>query len=163
VAYWQGEYGRAAALFEETLAFARQLGDRQHCALSQIYLGHCASRRGDATTAATRYQEALRLCRAIGDRFLLAYALEGWGWATRGQGGDERAVWLYGTAETLRAATGAALPAHDLSDRDEKVGVLREALGEARFEAVLAAGRALPLEEALAMALEGHAAVAEGE
>jgi hypothetical protein len=43
------------------------------------------------------------------------------------------------------------------------VGVLREALGRARFEAVPAAGWALLLEEALAMALEGHDEASAGE
>jgi predicted ATPase len=154
VAHWQGDAGRALALLEEGLALARELGDKVLCALTVIYLGQSASRRGDAIMAATHYQEALRLCRDTGAGYMLPYALEGWGWVTRVQGGGERAAQLYGAAAALRAAIQVVLMPHEATDREEKLSALRESLGAAAFERGWAAGERMPPEEAVALALE---------
>jgi hypothetical protein len=123
--------------------------------LSAIYLGHDASRRGDAIAAATHYQEALRLCLDAGNMYLLPYALEGCGWTTRDQGEGERAAQLYGAAAALRAATQAVLAPHERPDREQKIGALRESLGAAAFERSWAAGEQMLLEEAVGYALDG--------
>jgi hypothetical protein len=102
----------------------------------------------------TRYQEVVRLCRDTGDRYLLPYALEAWGWATREQGEGERAAQLYGAAAAVRAATQAVLAPPEAADREQKIAALRERLGEAAFERERAAGEQMLLEEAVALALE---------
>jgi predicted ATPase/DNA-binding SARP family transcriptional activator len=160
VAYWQGDTARAVALHEEALALARELGDQRLCAINLTYLGHSASRRGDALAAATHYQEAIRLCRDTGDNYLLPYALEGWGWTTRDQGGGEHAAQLYGAAAARRVTTQAVLAPHERADREQKLSALRASLGEATFERGWAAGERMLPEEAVALALEEGSALA---
>jgi hypothetical protein len=102
----------------------------------------------------TRYQEVVRLCRDTGDRYLLPYALEGWGWATRDQGEGERTAQLYGAAAAVRAATQAVLAPPEAADREQKIEALRASLGTTAFERGWAAGERMLLEEAVALALE---------
>jgi hypothetical protein len=80
-------------------------------------------------------EEALLLSRDIGTRELMAAGLESVAWVAAACGQARRAARLCGAAEAMRAA-----------------------LGEEAFAAAWAAGRALPLDEAIALALEGHAA-----
>jgi tetratricopeptide (TPR) repeat protein len=154
VVYWQGDVGRAVTLLEEALALARELGDPVMCAMTLLYLGHVASRREDVIMAATHYQEVVRLSRGTGERYLLPYALEGWAWATRNQGEGERAPQLYGAAAALRAVTHAVLAPPEATDREQKIGALRESVGTAAFERGWAAGERMLLGEAVALVLE---------
>jgi hypothetical protein len=147
-------------LLEEGLALARELGDQLLCAMTVLYLGHSASRRGDAIMAATHYQETIRICGDTGARYMLSYALEGWAWTTREQGAGERAAQLYGAAAALRPAMHAVLAPHEARDREQKIEELRERLGEAVFERGWATGEQMLLGEAVALALEEGSAPA---
>ena len=68
--------------------------------------------------------------------------------------GAARACRLFGAAEALREAGGWPLaPAHR-PEYEHQVAAVRDTLGETAFAAAWAQGRALPLERALALALE---------
>ncbi len=54
----------------------------------------------------------------------------------------------------LRGASGACIPLVDRADHDDIVATARAQIDEASFEAAWAAGRAMPLEQAIAYALE---------
>ena len=73
--------------------------------------------------------------------------------AARGQA--HRATRLSGAAEALRAAIGVPLRPHEQASHTQAVQALRAALGEEAFANAWAEGRALSLEEAVALALEG--------
>jgi predicted ATPase/DNA-binding SARP family transcriptional activator len=154
VAFWLESAERASVLLEEALPLARELGDQVMSAMTVLYLGHSASRRGDVIAAAAHFQEVVRLSRATGERYMLPYALEGWGWATRDQGGSERAAQLYGAAAALRAATHTVMAPPEARDREEKIAALRETLSAAVFERAWAEGERMRLEEAMAVVLQ---------
>jgi DNA-binding CsgD family transcriptional regulator len=118
-----------------------------------LYLGHVASRRGDAVAAAAHYRQTIQLCRDSGDRYHLPYALEASAWLTRGQVDGERAAQLYGAAAAVRASTQAVLAPHEAADREHKKGTLRKNLGAAAFERGWAAGQRMLPEEAIDLAL----------
>jgi hypothetical protein len=65
---------------------------------------------------------------------------------------------LFGTAAALRGAMGAPLPPADRAKHQRQVASTRAALGEEVVAAAWAEGRALPLEEAVASALEQQGA-----
>ena len=154
IAAGQGNHPRALACFEEGLALARELGDRLGSYKSLYNLALVAQARGDCDRAARLYAEGLRLADELGDAANLAYCLEGLaGVAARGE--PERAARLYGSAEALLDTVGG--PRHpyvpDRSAHRGTVAALRARLGEEAYAAAWAAGRALPLERAVAYAL----------
>jgi hypothetical protein len=80
---------------------------------------------------------------------------------------DERAARLFGVAEALRRWIGVAPVPKDRAYSEPRIATVRGRLGEGAFAAAWAAGEAMPLDEAIAYALERgrqHAAgVAEAE
>jgi hypothetical protein len=72
----QGDYARASALHEESLALGRELGDTGVVADTLINLGRVAFAQGDEGRAAALYA-ALALSGTLGDKWLSAFCLEG--------------------------------------------------------------------------------------
>jgi non-specific serine/threonine protein kinase len=96
----------------------------------------------------------LTLVQTIGDKWAIAYSLAGWAEAARAVGHREQAVRLCGAAAALRETLGAALPPTEAAQFARVLAALRAALGEGPFVAAWETGRALPLEQAVAEALE---------
>ena len=71
------------------------------------------------------------------------------------RGEFERAARLFGAASVLRDAIGLPLAAYERSLHEQWVTAMRAQLGEAGLGAAFAAGRAMPLELAIAYALGG--------
>ena len=87
LALLQGEYGHAAALYEEALALFRALGDEQGVAGSLTNLGIVADRQGKYDQAATLFEAAVALARERGDTLQIAKTLGNLA-AARGRQGD---------------------------------------------------------------------------
>jgi len=64
---------------------------------------------------------------------------------------------LYGAVAALREATGALLPPRDRANYARSVDRVRERLGETAFAEAWAEGHAMPLEQAIAEALQESA------
>ena len=82
--------------------------------------------------------------------------MEALGSLANAQGKPERAARLFGAAEALREAAGAPMPPIERGDYEREVTDVLDALGEDTFTAAWAAGRAMPLEQAIAYALQGN-------
>jgi tetratricopeptide (TPR) repeat protein len=155
----RGEYGRAEALQEEALTLFRELGAKEGIAGALDGLGEVEYARGEFRRAVALYAESMRLGGAGGAGDLLADGLEGLGRATAALGRPGLAARLDGAAAALREAVGAPMaPAHR-AEHERAMGAVRAALGEGAFASAWAEGGALPVDEAIALALEGTDAV----
>jgi tetratricopeptide (TPR) repeat protein len=159
IARLQGELTQALALHEEGLALQRDLGDRHSLALSLLNLGAVADDLGDRERAAALYEESLLLSREIGARDRQAEGLERLAWLTA-SGWPQRAAQLGGAADALRASLGMPLAPALSASHAAALETMRAALGEEAFAVAWAEGRALTLEDAVALALTGQS---EGE
>ena len=151
-----GDLVRAAALLEDCVVQQRKLGDRRGMARSLGHLGSIVSRQGDPERALALFGESLRLSRDLSARDLLAEGLASVAHVVVARGQPRRAARLGGAAEALRTALGMPLPPVLQPLHEQFVQGLRAALGEETFASAWAEGRSLPLDEALALALEGH-------
>jgi non-specific serine/threonine protein kinase len=154
VAYAQGDYARAARHLEEALALQRELGDQWFIPRSLVYLGRIAHAQGDYGQAAALQQEGVRLSSTIGNRHTVAIGLESLAWIAESYGQPHRAAQLGGAAAALREALGVPLAPDQQAGHDSVIQVIRAALGEEAFAPAWAEGRALPLNEAVALALD---------
>lgn len=75
LALWQGEYGRAESLCQESLELYRELHDPRGMAIALYRLGLIASARGDYPVATSLLEESLTLYRKVGEMVRLAFAL----------------------------------------------------------------------------------------
>jgi tetratricopeptide (TPR) repeat protein len=149
----QGDYDRAIALLEEGLALQRALGDKGGIASSFANLAEIARYRSDYARATTLYKESLALYRDLGDRNRIVDCLEGLAVVAGAKQQAARAARLFGAAEVLRESIGMPVSPSDSADFDRNVAAARAQLDEAAFAAAWAAGRALPLEQAIVEAL----------
>src|SRR5262249_37376633 len=152
IAVWQGDLEQAAAT-AEALALFRQVGDRGNVAACLLSLGWVARMRGEVAQAEALERETLALAWELGDPHRCAEALEQLATTAGAAGQGKRAARLLGVATALRETLGAPQPQPDQTDTEQAVAAARAALGEVRWAAAYAAGRALPLEEAIAEAL----------
>jgi len=91
LAWSQGDYARATALLEESLALFRALGDTAGIANTQNHLGVIAQLQGDYVRATTLLEGSLALRREQGDKHGIAGALNNLGMVALCQGDYARA------------------------------------------------------------------------
>jgi predicted ATPase/class 3 adenylate cyclase len=151
VAHTRGQYHQAQALLDESLLLLRKTGISWSAAETLIELGRLAYTQGDDRRALTLYRESLAILREIGQKLKIPPCLEGIAAAARGQ--PELAARLLGAAAALRESLGTPLWRVHRVEYDQAMADVRAQLGEGTFAAAWEAGRALPLDQAIAEAL----------
>jgi tetratricopeptide (TPR) repeat protein len=152
----QGDLDRAVALQEESLALFRELGYKSGLAGRLLSFGVLMAVRGTYERALAMLCESLTLYRELGGQAggNVASCLEALGGVAGACGQPERGARLVGAADALRDAAGAPLPRAFRRLYSRVTRGLRAALGDEGFAANYAEGRALSLDEAVALALE---------
>jgi non-specific serine/threonine protein kinase len=154
VAAQQGEYDRALALQEECLTLRRELGDKYGLADVLNNMGRVAFWQQDYQRAVDLFGESLRLTHTIGIRIGMMISIEWLGRSAAATGHVRRAAVLLGSAQALRQVLGVQIPPAESGSHDHTVAAVRGAIGDAAFAAAWAEGQALPLEEAIVLALD---------
>jgi predicted ATPase/class 3 adenylate cyclase len=120
LAFYMGRYGEAKKYLDESLAIARQLGDRGRIAKVLQPLGMVLLGQGDLPAARGHLEEAVAMARDLGDRRELAAALNALAQLTRTEGALEAAEPLYENVVAL---------ARELGDRESiAIGLLNLAM-----------------------------------
>lgn len=153
VARCQGDYARAASLYEESLPLLREASDTRGVALALGNLGHVLYHLGEGERAEALLKESLRLKHGFGDEIGLSYCFAGLA-AITAAADPARAARLLGTAQDLLERTGHHLDAADRADFDRTYAALQAQTGEAALTAAFKQGRLMSLEQAVAYALE---------
>jgi len=153
LAYYEGDLGNAALLLEGGIAILRTFQDKIWLAQLLVTLGRTRSAQGETARAAVLFGESLDLYCKLGHKHGMATALEGLAGLASSENA-ERAAWLFGAAEAIRAAIGAPLPPVDRPAHERDVAAIRAQLAEAAFAAAWAEGRAMPLAQVVSLALQ---------
>jgi len=122
--------------------------------LALIHLGRVAHEQGDYAAARSLPAESLTIRREFREKLSIPEPLESLARSAAEDREWERAARLWGAAAVLRDTIGAPAAPHWREDWERELGATRAALGEAAFAASWAEGQALPLEDAIAYALE---------
>ncbi|HET6316236.1 MAG TPA: tetratricopeptide repeat protein [Chloroflexota bacterium] len=95
LAYDQGDYAAARALYQQSLDIRRELGDTRLVAHSLGHLGEVAHQTGDYGAAEALFVESLAMLRALEDSHGVAETLDKLGLTVRCLGDYPRATALY--------------------------------------------------------------------
>jgi predicted ATPase len=151
----RGEPAQAETLLVESLALFREQQNQFGCHRALLNLGHAARAREQADQATRWYQESLT---TVPQRWRItswiASALDSLAGIAQEHGRPERAARLLGAAEALRESIGEPLSPVMRTEYDRDVAATRAQLDEPTYAVARAAGRALPLEQVIAYALE---------
>ena len=120
LACWMGRYADAKAYLEESLAIARELGDKARIAAALQPLGLASQGLGDPVAARRHLEEALALARELGSKRDIATAINALGQLYRVEAKLDAAEPLYADVVAL---------ARDLGDRTSvAIGLLNLAM-----------------------------------
>jgi predicted ATPase len=161
-----GNLDRATALLDESLALLTRIGDPRGYRGAIWRLGKVALANDDSRQAAERFAESLKLSLQASSRGEIAPCVEGLVAAARMAGPAETlpqsstsGARLLGAAAGLREATGRPVSLSERALFERAVAMSRTSLGEDAYEAAFAEGRAMPMEQAIELALELAAAI----
>ena len=143
----QGESARALDLLERSVALFDALGDQRGYAWALYFAGRRVEDMGDHAQAATRFAESLRIFHALDDAWFCAECLAGLADTCAGTGRARASVRLLAAADAMRVSSNAHPVAPDAAAE------LRAQLGDSAFAEAWAAGAALDVEAAIALAL----------
>jgi non-specific serine/threonine protein kinase len=162
VARIRGDYQQALARYEASLQVVRELGDQLGLSTVLLNLGATNRALGDLDRATALYREALASQRTMGDVWAVGCTLYGLAGVALDRGHAEQAARLQGAAAALAETVGMVLDPVDRDQADRDVAAVRAELAAA-FAPAWEAGRALPLDVAIAEALtEGDASPEAG-
>ncbi len=152
LAYAQDALPLATSRFEAALLEQRAVDDRWGMGVSLVRLGYAARDRGDDARALALFAEGLALFTELGDRRIIALALDGVAGLAVAWGQPEHAARLFGAAAALREANGLPVDPASRAAHGRDVAAARALLGEDAFAAGWATGAAFPLPVAVAEA-----------
>jgi predicted ATPase/Tfp pilus assembly protein PilF len=135
---------------EESLVLNRQLGNLVAVANTLNNLGTIHLDQGQYERAAPVLSEGLCLAQQCDNSRGIAVMLNNLARLAAEQGDRERAASMLAKVKALCEEIGAALP----EDYSQNVALVRNGMGEARFEAAASQGRATSLEQVITSALE---------
>jgi non-specific serine/threonine protein kinase len=154
VAALQSDYAAAHRLNMECLALRREQRDRLGIASTLFNLGRVVQIQGDDVQAAGYFRESLVLSSEMGERRIVAWCLEGIGYVAGEHGLMEPAVRLFAAATAVRHAIRSPLLPPEDSRLEQTLTGLRSVIGQERFAAAWADGQSVPLDHAIAEALQ---------
>jgi tetratricopeptide (TPR) repeat protein len=149
----QGDYVRAAELYQESLTLGREQGHALLVGWASFYLGALGLRQGDAGQARALLAKSLPVFQEYGDTIGIVKYLEGMAEVAGLEGQPARLVRLFGAVVPLHARFGVSSFPAEQAAYERQLLAARAQLGEDAYNLAWAAGQALTLEQAIAEAL----------
>jgi non-specific serine/threonine protein kinase len=149
-----GELSQARTHLEESLEMFRELDDRFCINACLCYLGYIDGEEGAHSAARSRYLQINGTFPVLQSRWGNTYMLEGFARLAAAEGQATRALHLGGATIALRETFGVSIGPGSEALFRRSLEPAWQALGEEAGMTIWDEGRAMTLEEALALALE---------
>ena len=144
-----GRWEEAAQCFEQSLALNQDLGDHWGLGISTFNQASLAFATGEPAAAQTQLMHSLAHYRRAGARHGVEECFVLLAQLAQRLGRLERAAWSWGVVEQLEQDMGKVLPPALKPIREQTLSALQAQMPLERFNAARAAGRRVPLDEAL--------------
>ena len=154
LARYTGDDGGARRAYEACLAVCQQTGETRRVAIMLFNLAFLAQHEGDHAAALRDVRQALQIARDMNNRGEMAWCLPIIAGSMAALGQQQQAARLLGVSETFLERLGAFIMPGDKQEFDRIRAEVCALLGDAAFEAALAEGRRMPLEQAVADVLD---------
>lgn len=146
----RGDLDAARSLAEKGAALYQAIGHRHGTAKSLSVLGKVVATEGNYAEAQALFEQCLAIASHLGETWVVAVYLVELGEVVAEQQQFVWAAQLWGASEAIRDSTGIPVPAVALADYERSISSTRVLLGEKRFLAAWAQGRAMTPEQVLA-------------
>jgi len=150
----QGNYAQAEQFYEKVLIFSREYSVKEGYSGAFFSLGLVALHRSDYMLAARYFKDAYNIGRTLHVTWSAVDFLGGLAAIAAGMNQFERAAKLHGAAKALFNRFDLPDMSYDRVESDSLLQIARNQLGDEKFEALSAEGRAMTVEQAIAYAFE---------
>jgi predicted ATPase/class 3 adenylate cyclase len=150
-----GDIETARAGFKESAEIAQKMGNKRIVYSSQSELAHVLRARGKLDEPLATYKDLLPKWRDLGHRSAVAHELECIAYILIRKEEPVRAATLFGAAEALREAIDSVMTKIEQVEYANEIESLRAGMDEAEFEQAWKKGRAMTMEQAIELALQG--------
>ena len=157
-AFQNNRLDEAGRCFEEVIALLRAHGDAWSIGILLTDLAGLRVFEGRLDEARTCATEAMSVLLALRDRRGLGWCLQTIAMLEAAAGRFHRAGWLYGAGEAMLHSIGAAGQLVVTQVQERYLAPVREALGDAAFQAAANEGRAASFAQVMDMAPAAFAA-----
>ncbi len=158
LAYQEGKYAQARAYYEEYILTSGRTKESSNFSGATGWitakLGYIALRQGNYAQARELFQKSRTFFDVNGAKIGTVYIIEGLANLAVLQGQYECAAKNFAWADLTRITVDNLRPPTEQADVDHDLAIIRTALDETTFAAAQAAGRAMSMDEAIALALE---------
>ncbi len=148
-----GDHSEARRSAQEALDLFRDLGNPDGISKSLSTLGEIELRLGKVDQAGARLAESLSISLRLGNRHAAAFCLEVLAGVHAAKGDAATSARLLGASDQLLGEIAVQRDSVDQALRERTLTGLSEWLSEEELAQALAAGRALSIEDAVALAL----------
>lgn len=145
----QGEYGQAGKYYQSGLALCRLHGLKTEEFFLYI-LGALALEQADYAVAKQYFEDYHRLIHASGSGVSAYQYYFGMSAIAAATDQPERAAWLYGFVQAIRAANGYNIPPSERATFERHLKRARDHLGVVRFDSLVIKGRGAQMRQAIA-------------
>jgi tetratricopeptide (TPR) repeat protein len=152
--YWQGDLKQANDYYEESIRLYEKVGNYWNAAWSRVQLAYAGFRQGEIVQAREMFGFSIGQFQKLNNTIGLVYAIEGLAAMNVDQGGPIRAAQLFAWADAMREKIGDFRPPVEQASVERDLAVIHSKLADAEFASLSAVGRALTMEQAIALALE---------
>jgi len=149
-----GDLAAGRKLKEESLEKFRAFGDKWIIGIVSWSVGKVCVAQRDHPAARRLLNESLTISRELGNKWSVPYPLEAIGDLCAEEENGVKAVRLYGKAAALREALGLAFSSVEQAEYEAAMKRLHQLVPDPLFKAEWEAGKSLPLEAAIQLAME---------
>jgi tetratricopeptide (TPR) repeat protein len=151
----EGDLDGAKRAVDEALEIVKEEGTPEATVLGQYILAsHLDEGEGDYAGALREFRNGLRAAHSQGSEWETTFGLTGVAHMLANNGESERAALLLGAATAMQEKVGMHLQGPRAEAQRRVIEVLGSALGEAELQRLRTEGRAMSLDEAVALATE---------
>jgi DNA-binding CsgD family transcriptional regulator len=154
LAYWQGNYQQANSYHRESILLSEKTGDNFHNLWTHVHMAYAVLRQGDIQQARALFADSIHNTCQAGLTGALVFAVEGVASLNVNQGQLGRAARLFAWTDAMREQIGDQRPPVEQNSVDKDLAIIHAQLNNAEFAKVAEEGRAMTMEQAIAIALE---------
>jgi tetratricopeptide (TPR) repeat protein len=148
----EGAYDQAEQYYQQSLSLSRDYGLKLDEGFAYHYLGVLSLYRKDYRLAARFFKDDYRLSHGTSEKMTAFDLLYGLAAVSAGLNQPEHAARLYGATQIIFEKS-PYMPL-DRAEFEKHIQIARDQLGDTRFETLASEGRAMTLEQAIALALD---------
>jgi predicted ATPase/class 3 adenylate cyclase len=150
--YWQGNYSRSGACYEEAIKLYEKVGILPSWV--QAHLAYTELRLGNQAKAKALYKDCIQQFQKVNAVTGLIFVIEGLASLYTYQQKFERAARLFAWADAGRAKGGDLRPPVEQRSVERDLDMIHSQLDETEFDQARGQGAAMTVDQALALALD---------